>query len=70
VFKIFESQPETGTHLLQPGQIVSDGKSFLKVACKNGFIRIINLQIEGKSRLSTDEFLRGFNIGEFSVPIN
>jgi methionyl-tRNA formyltransferase len=69
-FKIYESQTETERHLLQPGKIVSDGKSFLKIACKDGFIRILNLQIEGKKRLTTEEFLRGFNIDEYSVPIN
>lgn len=69
-FKIYESQIETEKHLLQPGKIVSDGKSFLKIACKGGFIRILNLQIEGKKRLTTEEFLRGFNIDEYSVPIN
>lgn len=69
-FKIYESQTETEKHLLQPGKIVSDGKSFLKIACKDGFVRILNLQIEGKRNLTTEEFLRGFNIDEYSVPIN
>lgn len=69
-FKIYESQPETEKHLLQPGKIVSDGKGFMKIACKDGFIRILNLQIEGKRRLTTEEFLRGFNIDEYIVPIN
>lgn len=70
VYKIFESQPEISEHMLQPGQIVSDGNSFIKIACIDGFIRILNLQIEGKKRLNTEDFLRGFKIGEFSVPFN
>jgi methionyl-tRNA formyltransferase len=69
-YKIYESQPETAQHLLQPGQIVSDGKSFVKIACTGGFIRILSLQTEGKKRLSAEDFLRGFKIEEFSVPIN
>jgi methionyl-tRNA formyltransferase len=69
-FKIFESQPEFSHQLLQPGQIVSDGISFIKIACSGGFIRILSLQAEGKKRLNTDEFLRGFNMNEYSVPIN
>lgn len=69
-FKIYESQTETEKHLLQPGKIVSDGKSFLKIACKDGYVKILNLQIEGKRNLTTEEFLRGFNIDEYSVPIN
>jgi methionyl-tRNA formyltransferase len=69
-FKIYESQTETEKHLLQPGKIVSDGKNFIKIACIGGYMRILNLQIEGKKRLPTEEFLRGFNIEEYSVPIN
>jgi len=69
-FKIYESQPETEKHLLQPGKIVSDGKNFIRITCIGGFIRILNLQIEGKKRLNTEEFLRGFLIDEFVVPVN
>jgi len=69
-FKIYESDPETGKHLLQPGQVVSDARTFIKIAADGGFIRIKSLQIEGKKRLGTEEFLRGFRIDEFTVPIN
>jgi methionyl-tRNA formyltransferase len=69
-YKIFESEPETSKHLFQPGQIISDGKSFIKVACNGGFIRILNLQAEGRTRMSTEDFLRGFSINEYSIPIN
>lgn len=65
--KIFESQYETESHQIVPGTIVSDGISLLKIACKNGFVKILNLQAEGKRRLSTVEFLRGFNIEGFNV---
>ena len=57
-FKIFESQPEISEHLFKPGTIFSDGKHYIKVACKDGFISIISLQLEGKKRMNTVEFLR------------
>jgi len=69
-FKIYESQAEAGKHLLQPGQVVSDGKTFVKFACPGGFIRILTLQIEGKKKLGSEEFLRGFRMEEFAAPIN
>jgi methionyl-tRNA formyltransferase len=69
-YKIFESQPESAKHLLQPGQIVSDGRSFIKIACSGGFIKILSLQTEGKKRLGSEDFLRGFRVEEFSVPVN
>jgi methionyl-tRNA formyltransferase len=66
-FKIFESQIENGEHKFKPGQIVSDGKNYLKIACKNGFINIINIQMEGKKSMNTLEFLRGFRIAEYVI---
>jgi methionyl-tRNA formyltransferase len=66
-FKIFESQPEIASHTFKPGQMISDGKNFLRVACKDGFVNIVSLQLEGKTRMSTVEFLRGFRIEDFPI---
>ncbi len=60
--KIFKATPETANHSLQPGTIVTDGKKELKVAVKNGFIKITELQAAGRKRMSTDAFLRGFPV--------
>jgi len=69
-YKIFESQPEMVKHANNPGLIISDGKKFIQVACKDGFIRILNLQLEGKSRMNTEEFLRGFRISDYSESVS
>ena len=69
-FKIFESQPEIAEHALKPGQIVSDGKYFFKIACRDGFINIANLQVEGKTRMYSVEFLRGFKISDYTIPVS
>lgn len=69
-YKVFESQPEPANNIFEPGSIISDGKSFFKIACKGGFIKIFSLQIEGKSRLNSEEFLRGFKIAEYSKGFN
>jgi methionyl-tRNA formyltransferase len=70
LFKIFESNPEPEEHLLNPGEIVSDGKHFIRIACKSGFLNVVSLQIEGKKRMSTLEFLRGFNISDYKIGLN
>jgi len=67
-FKIFESLPETAEHKFKPGFIISDGKHFLKIACKKGFINIADIQLEGKNRMNTVEFLRGFKISDYTIP--
>ena len=43
-----------------PGTIESDGKNYLKVACADGWLQITDLQIAGKKRMKTNDFLRGF----------
>lgn len=66
-FKIFESQSEHEEHSFTPGQILSDGKHFFKIACRNGFLNITSIQLEGKKRMSTIEFLRGFRISDYQI---
>jgi len=65
-YKIFESSPDNSVHSIKPGQVFSDGKTFLRIACLGGFVNILNLQIEGRRRMSSFEFLRGFAIKDFS----
>jgi methionyl-tRNA formyltransferase len=69
-FKIFESEPEMLQHNISHGDILSDGKNFIKIACSDGFIRIISLQLEGKKRVNSVEFLRGFKIKEYKILVS
>jgi methionyl-tRNA formyltransferase len=69
-FKIFESRPEIESHSFSPGQIISDGIHFIRVACKDGFLSILSLQLEGKKRMNTVEFLRGFRITDYTNPVS
>lgn len=58
--KIFAATTEHGIHENSPGEIFSDGSTFLNVACRSGYISIAELQLSGKKRMSVSEFLRGF----------
>ena len=58
--KLFECKKEIIAHTLIAGTIVTDNKLFLKIACNDGFIEIVKLQLAGKKSMSTLEFLRGF----------
>ncbi len=60
--KIFKSETELFEHNLKIGQILSDNKTYLKFAAKNGFIKVLELQLEGKRKVSVEEFLRGYKI--------
>lgn len=59
--KIYATNFTITEHNHMPGKIISDGNTYIKVAAKDGYIQIQELQIPGKKRLSTAEFLRGFH---------
>jgi methionyl-tRNA formyltransferase len=69
-FKIFESQHESIKHNMNPGEIVTDEKHFLKIACKDGFIGVLSMQLEGKKRMSAVELLRGFRIKDYTIAVS
>ena len=58
--KIFTSTYSVETHNLEAGTFVSDNKSFLKVATNDGFVSILELQMQGKKRMAIRDFLNGF----------
>ena len=60
--KILKSEIELFKHDLKIGQILSDNKTYLKFAAKNGFIKVLELQLEGKRKVSIQDFLRGYKI--------
>ncbi|MGJ1385947.1 methionyl-tRNA formyltransferase [Sphingobacterium spiritivorum] len=60
VLKIYEVQKEIAKPDIQAGRYVTDGKTYLKYATQDGYIHLKALQIEGKKRMLTDEFLRGY----------
>jgi len=57
--KIFESEKRFEPHNLQAGTIKTDGKNYLDIAVKDGFIRLLSIQQAGKKRMSAIDFLRG-----------
>ncbi|KAA8484410.1 methionyl-tRNA formyltransferase [Arcticibacter tournemirensis] len=60
--KIYKSSLLAEKPGIVPGQHESDGKSFLRFACRDGFIDIKELQLEGKKKMTAEEFLRGYRL--------
>lgn len=60
--KIYSAQPIVKAHNIVPGTIESDGKNQLLFATNDGWIAVQELQLEGKKRMTTPEFLRGYRI--------
>lgn len=59
ILKVYESTFEATKHQETIGKMMSDNKTFLKVACQDGYIHLLQIQLEGKKRMKVDEFLRG-----------
>ncbi|MBZ4191133.1 methionyl-tRNA formyltransferase [Niabella beijingensis] len=45
---------------IRPGSYHTDGKTFLRFACTDGYLEIKELQLEGKKRMQIADFLRGY----------
>lgn len=59
-WKILRSSPDTTSHNIPAGTIETDGRTFLRFACGNGWLNVLQLQPEGKRKMEIDEFLRGY----------
>lgn len=60
--KVFQATMELAEPGMEPGELTSDQKTYLKFACRNGFISVTDLQMEGKKRMTIEEFLRGVRL--------
>ena len=60
--KIFKAEKEIKDHDQNPGEYITDNKTYLKFATSDGLISVKEIQLEGKKRMKIDEFLRGINL--------
>jgi methionyl-tRNA formyltransferase len=62
LLKIYRSEKECKQPVIGPGQVETDGKTFLKMAAMDGFILLKELQMEGKKKMNVEDFLRGYKL--------
>jgi methionyl-tRNA formyltransferase len=60
LLKIYHSEKEITTPTLAPGLYETDKKTYLKFAAPDGYIRVNELQLEGKKKMKIEDFLRGY----------
>ena len=60
IVKLFLTQLIEGTPTEVAGSFVTDGKTYAKIACKDGYIGLSDIQWEGKKRMPIIDFLRGY----------
>ncbi len=62
VFKIFELESQIESHNFACGSLHTDGKKYCKIAAKDGFVVLKQIQAAGKKRMEMGDFLRGYKI--------
>jgi methionyl-tRNA formyltransferase len=62
ILKIYSSEILNEPTSIIPGSIITDNKTFLRIAANDNILSIQELQLEGKKRMSIEEFIRGKEI--------
>lgn len=60
MLKIYKAKKETVFPSHTEGDYDTDGKTFLKFACTDGYLHLLEIQLEGKKKMGIEEFLRGY----------
>ncbi|RBQ02836.1 methionyl-tRNA formyltransferase [Pedobacter miscanthi] len=60
--KVFKAEIEDKEPGIAAGGFLTDGKTYLKFAAKDGFIKLLDIQYEGKKRMLIEDFLRGMRL--------
>lgn len=66
-FKIFRTEKIACVHDHAFGELATDGKKTFDVYVPGGILRILELQLAGKKRMLTEDFLRGFKLEDYHL---
>ena len=58
--KIFKTKIQIAEHQHNPGAFITDDKTYIKVATMDGFVEILDLQLQGRKRMEVKSFLNGY----------
>ena len=60
--KVYSVAKESAEHNFEVGTLLTDCKSYAKVAVNGGYISLVDVQLAGKKRMPVADLLRGFSI--------
>jgi methionyl-tRNA formyltransferase len=58
--KVFAAEKDLANPQGKPGSYITDQKSFLKLAARDGYLSLKEIQLEGKKKMGIEDFLRGW----------
>ena len=62
ILKVYAADFSLEKHDFASGSFHSDNKNTLKVATKDGFIHLLEIQLQGKKRMNVKDFLNGYKL--------
>ncbi|QHS60280.1 methionyl-tRNA formyltransferase [Chitinophaga agri] len=62
ILKIYKATREHTAPSVAPGEVVSDNKTYLKIAAPDGYLAVQEVQLEGKKKMDVESFLRGYKV--------
>ena len=60
--KVFAVDFEPSKGVTETGKVLTDNKSFIKISCADGYVQLLDIQLEGKKRMGVVDFLRGVKL--------
>lgn len=65
--KLWQAKVVEADYAGEPGQVVKAGKNELFIKTGKGILSVLSLQLEGKKRMDTGAFLRGYPVSEGTI---
>ena len=60
--KIYRAKRLVEAHDFPTGKFISDNKRYLRITTQDGFIELLQLQLQGRKQMDVKSFLNGFKI--------
>ena len=67
VLKVYATSKEYVCHDKPAGTLLTDGKTYMKVAVSGGYVSLVDLQLAGKKRMPVADMLRGFPVAGMQI---
>ena len=65
--KVYTVAKEFSEHNFEVGALLTDNKSYAKVAVKGGYVSLVDVQLAGKKRMPIADLLRGFSLQDLKI---
>ena len=62
LLKVFKAYPEIAVTQCKPGDLLTNGRTYIKIAAKDGFVHLSEIQPAGRKVMSIVEFLNGYGL--------